>query len=135
MLEALAIANSTMTSAPKLTAGSYECPGLPKIFLSELRREQLSEDAQSTLQRFVDQIPDQPLEPNIFCAGRLWGLPSYADYQALANERIRRLARHLGLRANHFMVSLNDLNCQPSVTQINEWVKSWALRSMHLVAK
>ena len=113
-------------SAKKLTAGSYECPGLPKIFLSELRREQLSDDAQAILQRLIDPIPDQPLEPNIFCAGRLWTLPSHADYQALANES--EYAGWLavwGLRANHFTVSLNDLNRRPSVMQMNEWVKDW----------
>ena len=111
-------------SAKKLVAGSYSCPGQPKIFLSELKRSELSDSAQALLQPMVEQIKPGALDPSIFYAGRLWDAPSHAQYTQLADES--EYAGWLavwGMRANHFTVSLNDLEADPSVSQINEWVK------------
>lgn len=111
-------------SAKKLVAGSFSCPGQPKIFLSELKRSQLSDAAQATLQTLVDQIPHTDLDPSVFYSGCLWQRPSYQQYCDLADES--EYAGWLsiwGLRANHFTISLNDLNSNPSVATINQWVK------------
>ena len=112
-------------SAKKLVAGSFSCPGQPKIFLSELKREELSNTAQAVLQRLVDQIPKNALTPAVFFSGRLWDLPEHNTYQALADES--EYAGWLavwGMRANHFTVSLNDLNANPSVAEINAQLKA-----------
>ena len=111
-------------SAKKLVAGSYACPGQPKIFLSELKRSELSTSAQALLGAMVAQIPETTLDPSIFYSGRSWAMPTYQAYSALADES--EYAGWLsvwGLRANHFTVDLNALNADPSVQTMNEWIR------------
>lgn len=112
-------------SAKKLIAASFSCPGQPKIFLSELKRGELSETAQRLLAPMIEQITDTALRPEVFYAGRLWDLPSFATYETLADES--EYAGWLsvwGLRANHFTVDLNALDSSPSVQEMNRWIKA-----------
>ncbi len=81
----------------KLDAFWYAPPqeNLPRIFISELRVKELSESAQKIIGGYIENIlkdPTTKLEvTNVdktlsFLKGPLWELPTYQDYQTLANE-------------------------------------------------
>ena len=97
----------------KLLARSYKHadPDSPKIFLSELQRHQLSGAAQQILADIVSQIPqDCAQQPSIFWQGLLWQAPTVDDYRKLTDEsEYAAWFVTMGLRANHFTVSLNHL--------------------------
>lgn len=60
---------------------------LPKIFLSELRTDELSLQSQAIIESMVQQIPAQlELEPSLFWQGILWQAPTLQDYKTLALE-------------------------------------------------
>ena len=97
----------------KLIARSYvhRDAGKPKIFLSELQRHQLSETAGAVLADLVAQIAeDLHPDPSIFYQGTLWRTPNNGDYQTLVHEsEYAAWLVTMGLRANHFTVSVNHL--------------------------
>jgi hypothetical protein len=97
----------------KLNAWSYVPPDevLPRIFLSELDCNALTPEAQAILQRICFQIkPHQVKDINVFWAGCLWQPISWADYQTLIEEsEYAAWVASLGLRANHFTLSVNHL--------------------------
>jgi len=116
----------------KLDARCYIHDQSPtKIFISELRWRELSDQAQAIIQDIIEQghktlsspLIDQSsagISP-LLSAGRLWQLPSYADYQTLAAES--EYAAWLsvwGLRANHFTIFVNHLNSTPELPQVVE---------------
>jgi len=105
----------------KLDARCYVHDKSPtKIFISELRWQFLSNASQTIIQDIIEQVKatlksplleqsSRGLSP-LLSAGRLWQLPSYADYQTLAAES--EYAAWLsvwGLRANHFTIFVNHL--------------------------
>lgn len=98
----------------KLVAHSYNHSDerMPKVFLSELQRDRLSAAAQAILDSLVSQIAEdyQP-EPSSFCKGLLWRKPWISDYRTLVEEsEYAAWLLTMGLRANHFTVSVNHLN-------------------------
>lgn len=97
----------------KLNAWSYVPPDeeLPRLFLSELDCEALTPAAQSILQQICRQIdPERVREITVFWAGCLWQPISWADYQTLLQEsEYAAWVASLGLRANHFTLSVNHL--------------------------
>lgn len=81
----------------KLNAWWYAPPAghLPRIFLSELRVQDLSAEAQAIIQRYTDVVIEDPVdrldlanpqEVVDFLHTARWPLPSVADYQRLAEE-------------------------------------------------
>ncbi len=94
-----------------LRARAYLCEGSPRIFLSELIVEKLSKSAQALLDRLAQQaVRALPAGPEIFWAGRLWQPLTFADYEMLAEEsEYASWLAALGLRPNHFTVSINAL--------------------------
>jgi hypothetical protein len=97
----------------KLRAWSYRHPDAdqPKIFFSELDTAALSSTAQriiSTLTRQLDLPHDAG--PDHFWGGRPWPAPRWEDYATLrAESDYAAWVAALGLRANHFTVSVNHL--------------------------
>jgi hypothetical protein len=114
-------------AAKKLDAYGYIPPtkNLPRIFLSELRVQELSETAQNIIQGLVDQIdPADVNDASIFWRGRLWQAPSFEDYQTLAEEsEYAAWLSIIGLRANHFTINVNALMQTTEVAQLNELVE------------
>ncbi|WP_432697392.1 DUF1338 domain-containing protein [Marinobacterium sp. YM272] len=98
----------------------------PKIFLSELEFEQLSERDQAIIHTLIAQIPEDSAEdPEIFWRGRLWAMPSYDAYKALREEsEYAAWLSVLGLRANHFTVSVNHLETLHTLESVNHLLKS-----------
>jgi hypothetical protein len=103
-----------------LRARAYLCDGSPRIFLSELVVEELSDRAQALLDGLAQQaVRVLPAGPEIFWAGRLWQPLPFADYESLAEEsEYAGWLAALGLRPNHFTVSINALKRLCSVEAV-----------------
>jgi hypothetical protein len=103
-----------------LRARAYVCQGWPRIFLSELLTEELSGWAQDLMQRMVAQLPAGfGSGPELFWAGRVWPALRFADYERLSSEsEYAGWVGALGLRANHFTVSINQLQKLTSVESV-----------------
>lgn len=82
----------------------------PKIFISELQVERLSDGAQGIIHRLVEQIDDAlPMRDDFPASGRPWKI-SFEDYSTLVEEtEYGGWLSALGFRANHFTVSVNNL--------------------------
>jgi len=94
-----------------------------KIFISELLRENLSGKAQAILNNIILQADaaSHSRLGSLLSSGRLWELPSYADYLSLLDES--EYAAWLsvwGLRANHFTLSVNHFKKYPQLSQVVE---------------
>jgi len=98
----------------------------PKLFISELLVHELSAPVQAILQRVIAQIPtDIELEPSIFWRGRLWEMPSKAEYETLREEsEYAAWLTTLGIRVNHFTVSINKLKQFNDIEQVNALLKN-----------
>ncbi|MCV2401841.1 DUF1338 domain-containing protein [Marinomonas sp. C2222] len=97
-------------------------PLLPKIFLSELLTEELPQNCQDIIGKLVAEIPEDAVQsPAIFWAKRLWNTVSSEDYETLLehSEYAAWLAT-MGLQANHFTVSINQLNNFTSIEEVNQ---------------
>ena len=105
--------------AKKLKAYGYlpPQPGLPRVFLSELLVDQLSADAQGVLRRCVEQIdPKRVASPDVLWSGRLWAPIAWDEYQLLAAEsEYAAWMATIGIRPNHFTISVTDLEQSSSV--------------------
>lgn len=106
----------------------------PKIFLSELKIDELSEPAQNAIRKLVAQIPDDiELNPSIFWSGRLWDMPSKEDYETLLDEsEYAAWLGTIGIRVNHFTVSVNQLEGFKNLEDVNGLLKEngFALNSV-----
>ena len=115
----------------KLRAFGYvsDAPNAPRIFLSELLVDQLSPAAATILKRLVEPIdPQQVAHPEVLWVGRLWEPISYADYQTLlAESEYAAWFATLGLRPNHFTISVNHLKKTTEVEQVLQVVESLGL--------
>ena len=114
-------------AAKKLTAKHYEHSDstLPKVFISELRVEEFSEQAQKIIHELVAQLPDNVSERDDFLySGQLWNISS-ADYQTLlAESEYAAWLSAWGYRANHFTVSINHLDNYDDIIAVNNTLKA-----------
>lgn len=111
----------------KLRARSYIHPdaSVPKIFLSELLVSELSEPVQRLLAKYTGKISEQERDLSVFYSGRAWPMPTWAEYQTLlAESEYAAWLLAIGLRANHFTISVNHLDQLSSVQQVVERVKA-----------
>ncbi|MEJ2682171.1 MAG: DUF1338 domain-containing protein [Gammaproteobacteria bacterium] len=97
-------------------------PEQPKIFLSELLHEELSEPAQKIIQKLIDQIPEDAVQsPAIFWQGRLWSVPTLTEYKQLAQEsEYAAWVATIGVMVNHFTVSINHLHRFNTIQSVNQ---------------
>lgn len=120
-------AGDYLFESKKLVAKHYEHPDptQPKVFISELKVEECSPALQAIVAGLVGQVDTSLLSKDDFLwSGRLWDL-SYADYRTLAEESeyASWLAAH-GYGANHFTVSVNQLNRFSEVRQVNDCLRA-----------
>ncbi len=113
-----------------LRARAYVCPESPRIFLSELLCGELSGWARQTIDELVSQIPaGLGTGPEIFWAGRLWAALRFDAYERLSNEsEYAGWVGALGLRPNHFTVSINHLTQLTSVDRVLDFVAAAGYR-------
>ena len=113
-----------------LRARAYVCAGSPRIFLSELLCEELSGWARSLIEGLVSQTPPGFADgPEVFWAGLPWAAPTFADYERLSDEsEYAGWLSALGLRPNHFTVSINHLSTLKSVPDVLAFVEAAGYR-------
>lgn len=118
-------------AAKKLRAYGYLPPVAeqPRVFLSELKCDELSAPAQRIIDGLVTQIDAaQVKNADVMWSGRLWDAPSFEDYQALmAESEYAAWLSIIGLRANHFTISINHFRTYPSVEKVLAKVESLGL--------
>ena len=94
---------------------------LPKVFISELKVEELPQECQEIIHELVSQVPEDAVRQQGFCfSGRPWNTTT-TQYKALAehSEYASWLAAH-GFRPNHFTVSINHLSSHDDIQSLNQ---------------
>lgn len=113
--------------AKKLRAHSFIHPNplVPKIFCSELLVDQLSDSAQKIIEKYTAQVTGKLLDQSVFWSGRHWEMPSWDDYNTLmAESEYGAWLLAIGVRVNHFTVSINHLTTTSAIRDVLERVKS-----------
>lgn len=113
--------------AKKLRAYSFihTDPDLPKIFCSELLTDQLSPVAQQIIADYTLQISQRPQDASVFWSGRHWEMPSWEDYSELMDEtEYGAWLLAIGIRVNHFTISVNHLQGFHTLQAVLDKVKS-----------
>ncbi|MCE7062855.1 DUF1338 domain-containing protein [Dyadobacter sp. CY343] len=105
----------------KLDAWWYSPPreSDPRIFVSELRVGDLSEEAQRIIRSYTDEVTSDPadsldldngLEVDAFLHKPLWRTPTVSDYQALLKEsEYAAWVIYNRYYLNHFTISVHNL--------------------------
>lgn len=113
--------------AKKLRAHSFihPDPTVPKVFCSELLVDQLSPENQAIIQKYTAQIKEQALDQSVFWSGRHWAMPSWDDYNAvMAESEYGAWLLAIGVRCNHFTVSVNHLTSTDDIREVLGRVKT-----------
>jgi hypothetical protein len=99
-------------------------PEQPKVFISELRVDELSNRAQTIIHRLLDQLDvDTVTDDNFLYSGTHWQVSS-DDYRTLLSEsEYAAWMAAWGYRANHFTVSVNHLPNIDELSQVNAILK------------
>lgn len=118
-------------AAKKLTAKHFEHknPTYPKVFISELRVDELSDTAIAIIDKMIASIDeDAALATDFLYSGTHWQV-SANDYRTLLEEsEYAAWLSAWGFRANHFTVSVNQLESGLSLVQVNEKLKANGFR-------
>lgn len=133
-------AGSYVFKEKKLDAVHYEHPNgaLPKIFISQLHLEELSEGARSMLMGLINQVPAGFTgRRDWVCGGRPWDL-EFSTFEALEREsEYAAWMSSFGFRVNHFTVLFNRLRTFPHLGALNDFLvaNGFALNTMGGVIK
>ena len=100
-------------------------PRLPKIFISQLKLNEMSDALKTTVRGLIDQIPKEALNRDDFCvSGRLWEI-DYSTYEQLVEEsEYAGWMSAFGYCANHFTVLVNELTTIAGLKELNELLKT-----------
>ncbi len=111
----------------KLYAKHYEHSdrALPKIFISELKLEELSSTLRATVSSLIDQMPAELEQRFDFSSiGRPWNLTT-STYQELHEESdYAAWVAAFGYQPNHFTVFINRLKKYSDILVLNEFLKA-----------
>jgi hypothetical protein len=113
-------------SDKSLNAMHFEHPNYnhPKVFISELKVEELSDEAQTILHGISESVTPQLMaDSSCLFSGKHWQL-TYNNYQVLlAESEYAAWFAAWGFRANHFTVSVNHLETLTELVHVNELLK------------
>jgi len=113
----------------KLYARHFELASFreaPRIFISQLKVKEFSSFLQSTVSNILDKVPKELLQSpeDLINAGACWGTPSYETYKKLREEsEYAAWVYVFGFRANHFTVSINNLDKYDNIQKVNQFLK------------
>ena len=109
----------------KLRAVHFEKNGYPRVFISELKLEEFSEEFQEKLNELLEAVAAEKCQQKDFsCGGRLWPMISYELYEELRREsEYAAWLAVFGFVANHFTISVNALNSFENLAQLNAFIK------------
>ncbi len=112
--------------AKKLSAKHFEHadPTAPKVFISQLRVSELSQNAQEIIHRLVAEMDNVAVDnENFLYSGAHWRVSS-SDYKSLmAESEYAAWMAAWGFRANHFTVSVNHLKHFQELETVNDTLK------------
>ncbi len=127
--------------AKKLDAYWYAPPSndLPRIFISELKVDNLSINAQEIIKSYTNTVKNDPidkidlnssLEVSKYLQTPLWRLPTKNDYESLLFEsEYAAWVIYNRYYLNHYTISVHDLPGEYSdLNQFNEFVKSLGIK-------
>lgn len=125
----------------KLNAYWYAPPAdhFPRIFISELRVDDLSVTVQNIIKKYTDSITEDPInsidldnitEVATFFYKPLWSLPSAEDYKALLNEsEYAAWVIYNRYYLNHYTISVHDLpKGYNTIEDFNNFIESLGLK-------
>ena len=103
-----------------------ENPELPRIFISHLLTEELSEFVQETVARILDKAPQEQFKSeDLIFSKAIWGTPKYEVYKRLSEESEYAAWMYaFGFRVNHFAMKVNDFKYFTELEKINNRLKS-----------
>ncbi len=120
----------------KLSAFWYSPPreDLPRIFISELRVEELSPEAQAIIRSYTDEVGVDPVDSldlgdavavDAFLHRPLWRTPTWSDFQRLASEsEYASWVIYNRYYLNHFTITIQNLpEGYNTVATFNEFVE------------
>ncbi|MGB3725089.1 MAG: DUF1338 domain-containing protein [Glaciecola sp.] len=113
-------------ASKKLTAQHFEHPNplVPKVFISELRVNELSAEAQSIIHNLVAQMDKTAVTNDDFLySGAHWQASSTQYKTLLAESEYAAWMAAWGFRANHFTVSINHLGNIDELHTVNQILK------------
>lgn len=111
----------------RLRAWGYIHPDrYPRIFLSELETEKFSSEFQDLVAGLCAQVPLSLVDgPSAFRAGRIWSPIEYDTWLTLREEsEYAAWLAALGLRANHFTISVNALRTFADLASLLDFIES-----------
>jgi len=122
--------------AKKLSAYWYAppLPHLPRIFISQLMVDQLSDKNKGIIRSYTAEVKqdpvdmlnlDNPLQVDEFLHQPLWRTPSWQDYQALSNEsEYAAWVIYNRYYLNHFTISVHKLpDGYNTISQFNNFLE------------
>lgn len=97
----------------------------PRIFISQLLTSEFSEYLQDMVKRSIDEIPEELFgSGKLIYSGNLWGPPFFEIYNRLKEESEYAAWLYVyGFCANHFTVSINNLNNFRKIEDVNDLLK------------
>ncbi|MEX2542042.1 MAG: DUF1338 domain-containing protein [Trueperaceae bacterium] len=127
--------------AKKLDAHWYSPPEprYPRIFISELRVDELSQEAQAIIHSYTDQVERDPVNGLDLGDGRqvgkflhhpLWPMPTWDDYQLLAAEsEYAAWVIYNRYYLNHFTISVHNLSEEvDTIPKFNGFIERHGIR-------
>jgi hypothetical protein len=128
-------------AAKKLDAFWYAppLPNYPRIFISELRVGDLSDEAQRIIRSYTDEVTADPVDSldlddgeavDTFLHQPLWRTPTLADYLRLAGEsEYAAWVIYNRYYLNHFTVSVHNLpEGYNTIEQFNQFLEAHGFR-------
>lgn len=126
--------------APPAGESTLGATNLPRIFASELRVQDLSEESQRIIHKYTDQVSNDPVDAlnlddaaavDAFLHQPLWEMPTVEDYQALlAESEYAAWVIYNRYYLNHFTISVHNL--EPGYNTIEEFVSFLEARDFRL---
>jgi len=103
---------------------------LTRVFISELRLEEFSPELQATINRLVDEIPNNAIERFDFCNyGIPWHMITKETYDFLKTEsEYAAWVATFGFIVNHFTISVTDCESFDNLDQVNSFLKENGFR-------
>lgn len=101
----------------------HEDKSLPKVFISELLLEELSEQAQSAYKQMLEGV-SLPKGDDVLTCGRLWDV-KFETYQELYKEsEYAAWLSAFGYCANHFTIDVNKLESFEELASLNNFIEA-----------
>ncbi|MCO7224970.1 DUF1338 domain-containing protein [Pleionea sp. CnH1-48] len=98
---------------------------LPKIFVSELLLEEMSENVQAICNSLIEEADAHIQQNGLMLPSMPWRTISAEEYLSLrAESEYAAWLATFGLRANHFTVSVNHLTTFKTLESVNDFIKS-----------